>query len=115
MNTFMKIFGLTLGLCSPLAMAANETLPSSTPGGESVETVDERWEGVIDYLRIPQGEIVVGDKMFMFSTNTTITKRGQKAPLPIGDLKVGTRVRVTPLLPIPEIATPRAIQIEILP
>ena len=114
MNTYVKVLGLTLGLCSPLIMAAGETRPSLDPVNESIEATDEIWEGAIDYLRVPQGEIVVGDRMFLFSTNTIISKRGQKAPLPLSELRVGMRVRITPFLPVPESASPRALQIEII-
>ena len=115
MKTLLKTVGLISCLCIPLALSANEARPASGSGGSDAPEQDMyAWEGTIDFLRVPQGEIVVGDKMFLFSTNTVITKRGQKAPVPLSELSKGMSVKVTPLLPVPEMATPRAIQIEIL-
>jgi len=114
MNIALKTTLAAVCLCSTLAFAAESVQPTSPAPDTPEGTVDHRWEGKVDFLRIPQGEIVVGDKMFIFSTNTVIRKKGQQAPVPLAEIKTGSFVRVTPMLPIPEMATPRAAEIEIL-
>lgn len=114
MNIALKATLAAMCFCSTLVFAADNTQPLSPAPNSSEGTVDYTWKGTVDDLRIPQGEIVVGDRMFIFSSNTIIRKKGQQAPVPLAEIKTGSFVRVTPMLPIPEMATPRAAEIEIL-
>ena len=114
MRTVLMI--LALVTCNLAPAYAEDIKPSAQATGDANEaSVDYSWEGKIDYLRPQEGEIVVGDRMFLYSTTTVISKRGQKAPVSPQELKPGIKVKVTPLLPIPQMGNPRALGIEIIP
>jgi hypothetical protein len=113
MNVLFKTLVLALAFGLPLAANAAEPRPNPLPAPTPVEEPEGSWTGKIDYLRLKQGEIVVGDRMFLLST-TTIVTRGKLKPATLEDLAPGSVVRITPILPIPERATPRALQIEII-